>query len=100
MPLLNPDLPKNLGAAQPSRAMPGPRTQERPAAYADRIGAQCVRRKSDQQRKAHGLFLTPVPVADFMASLITAEARRIRVLDPAAGVGVLCCAAVAGRTAA
>lgn len=94
MPLLSRDLRKPTGATQPPRQVPGPRTEERPTAYADRIGAQCVRWRSERQRKAHGLFLTPVPVADFMASLITAEARRIRVLDPAAGVGVLCCAAV------
>ena len=90
-------LPTDLGNrtdAEPPGPMPGPRTQERPTAYADRIGAAWVGRRSDQQRKALGLFLTPVPAAGFMASLITAAARRVRVLDPAAGVGVLCCAAV------
>ena len=74
--------------------MPGPRTQERPTAYADRVGAWYVRSRSDQQRKEHGLFLTPVPTAEFMAKRITAEARKVRVLDPAAGAGILCCAAV------
>ena len=74
--------------------MPGPRTVERPTTYADRIGEWCIRQKTDRQRKDHGLFLTPAPVADFMARRITAEAHEIRILDPAAGTGILCCAAV------
>ena len=41
-----------------------------------------------------GLYLTPVPVADFMATLIEACDATVRLLDPAAGAGVLCCAAV------
>ena len=73
--------------------MPTPREGERPAAYADRIGEWYTAQKSDQQRKAHGLFLTPMPVADFMARQIAAEGRKLRILDPAAGTGILCCAA-------
>ena len=74
--------------------MPGPRTTERPTAYADRIGEWCIRQKSDRERKDHGLFLTPAPVAEFMAGRITSEAQETRILDPAAGAGILCCAAV------
>ena len=74
--------------------MPAFRQGERPAAFADRIGEWYVARPSDRQRKAHGLFLTPVPVADHMGAQITAEGRKVRVLDPAAGTGILCCAAV------
>ena len=82
------------GRPAPSRwPMPGPRTVERPTAYADRIGEWCIRQKTDRQRKDHGVFLTPAPVADFMAGRITSEAHEIRVLDPAAGAGILCCAA-------
>ena len=90
------NLGKQLAAeAGPSSGpIPGPRTQERPTAYADRVGAWYVRQRSDQQRKDHGLFLTPVPAADFMAERITAEGRKVRILDPAAGAGILCCAAV------
>lgn len=74
--------------------MPGPSTVERPTAYADRIGEWCIRQKTDRQRKDHGLFLTPVPVAEYMASRITSASHELRVLDPAAGAGILCCAAV------
>ena len=94
--VLNRDLGNYPAAAtaQSSRPVPGPRTQERPTAYADRIGEWCIRQKTDRQRKDHGLFLTPAPVADFMARRITSRAHELRVLDPAAGTGILCCAAV------
>ena len=70
------------------------RDGERPVAYADRIGEWYAALRSDRQRKDHGLFLTPVPVADFMGRRIAAEGRTLRILDPAAGAGILCCAAV------
>ncbi len=73
-------------------AIPTPRQGERPTVYADRVGAWYVESKSDEHRKAHGLYLTPVPVADFMAARITAGGPRLRILDPAAGAGMLCCA--------
>ena len=75
-------------------AMPGPREGERPAVFADRIGEWYAARRSVQQRKDHGLFLTQVPTADFMAGRIMADGRKVRILDPAAGAGILCCAAV------
>lgn len=74
--------------------MPAPAAQERPCAFADRVGTWCISSKSSQYRKAHGLYLTPVPVADFMASQIKVSGKTLRLLDPAAGAGVLCCAAV------
>ena len=74
--------------------VPLPLDGERPVVYADRIGQWCAVFKSDRQHNDHGLFLTPVPVADFMARMITAESRTVRLLDPAAGAGILCCATV------
>ena len=74
--------------------MPVPSEGERPTVYADRVGEWYAARKSDRHRREHGLFLTPVPVADFMAGRIKAGRRKLRILDPAAGAGVLCCAAV------
>lgn len=74
--------------------MPLPREGERPAAYADRVGEWYVSQKSARHRKDHGLYLTPVPVADFMAARIASREGRVRVLDPAAGAGVLCCSAI------
>lgn len=74
--------------------VPLPCDGERPVAYADRIGECYTALRSEQERKNHGLFFTPVPAADFMSSRILAEGRTVRVLDPAAGAGVLCCSAV------
>ena len=74
--------------------MPLPHNEERPAAYADRVGEWYAARISERQRKDHGLFLTPVPVAEFMGERIAVQGRKVRILDPAAGAGVLACAAV------
>ena len=81
------------GAAK-APAMPTPEAGERPTLYADRVGEWYVRQKSDAHRKAHGLYLTPVAVADFMAGRVQASAERMRILDPAAGAGILACATI------
>jgi len=78
----------------PPRCAIGEARGERPTVYADRVGEWYAARKSDRHRKEHGLFLTPVPVADFMARQIRGGGRKLRVLDPAAGAGILCCAAI------
>ena len=78
----------------PPVAMPAPQDGDRPAVHADRIGEWYVAGKSDEYRKGHGLYLTPVCVADFMAEKIRVTGARLRILDPAAGAGILCCAAV------
>ena len=70
------------------------RVGERPALFADRVGEWYVSRRTAVLRKAHGLYLTPVAVADFMARRLAVSGRHPRLLDPAAGAGVLCCAAV------
>ncbi len=74
--------------------IPPPAPGERPTEYADRIGQYHVASKSEAHRKQHGLYLTPVAAADFMAAQIRVPGNRLRVLDPAAGAGILCCAAV------
>ena len=73
---------------------PTPARSESPINYADRVGAWYVSRRSARSRKEHGLYLTPVAVAAHMAQQIEVEGSRLRVLDPAAGAGVLCCAVV------
>ena len=79
--------------------VPPPRDGERPVEYANRVGTYYVAHKSNRYRKTHGLFLTPVEVADFMANSIESGKSNIRILDPAAGAGTLCCAAVEAITA-
>ena len=77
-----------------SYPLPAPSEGERPTIYADRVGEWYAARKSDRHRKEHGLFLAPVPVADFMAGRTKAGRRKLRILEPAAEAGVLCCATV------
>ena len=73
--------------------MPTPTARERPCVFADRVGAWYISLKSSQYRKAHGLYLTPVAVAEFMAAQVEVSGKTLRLLDPAAGAGVLCCTA-------
>jgi adenine-specific DNA-methyltransferase len=49
----------------------------------------------DSQRRAQmGQFLTPSPIATFMAEMIRCRNSAVRILDPGAGVGSLCAALV------
>jgi adenine-specific DNA-methyltransferase len=66
----------------------------RPTCYADRVGAAVVASKTVADRKAGGLYLTPVEVADFMAAQVSTRGGSVRILDPAAGSGTLLCAVV------
>lgn len=102
--MLEPATDRQESAASPQTrdgdaGIPAPAAGERPAAYADRVGEWHVGRTSKRQRREHGLYLTPVPVADFMAGLARAEGKSVRVLDPAAGTGILGCAAVEAMAA-
>ena len=81
-------------ARSPDYFVPPPAPGERPTEYADRIGEYQVASKTERHRKQHGLYLTPVAAADFMAAQIQVAGGRLRVLDPAAGAGILCCAAI------
>lgn len=73
---------------------PSPKKDERPTCYADRVGSWYSETKSVEHRKGEGLYLTPVAVADFMAGLIRVKGQVLRIIDPAAGAGILLCAAV------
>ena len=85
---------RDLPGATCATAFPVPQEGERPVVYADRVGECYVARKSDEHRKNHGLYLTPISAADFMAGRIKVSGPKLRGLDPAAGAGILCCAAV------
>jgi adenine-specific DNA-methyltransferase len=66
----------------------------RPVLFADCAGTAYVDEVSAEHRKSHGLYLTPPEVADFMASQALPSGRVVKVLDPAAGAGILVCAMV------
>ena len=71
-----------------------PNTTVRPTCYADKIGTEYAAMVSADHRKNHGLYLTAVAVADFIGAQATVTGENIRVLDPAAGAGILLCALV------
>ena len=66
---------------------------ESPVQLADRIGQIYADQQNADHRKSHGLYLTPPPVAAFMAGMIRPR-DSLRLLDPAAGAGILLCAAI------
>ncbi len=95
----------SFGEASPNsnvdlREIPTPVRGERPTEYANRVGEWYVEHRSDTHRKEHGLYLTPIAVADYMGSDLcgkrSGKRKKLRLLDPAAGAGILICAAVEG----
>ncbi len=66
---------------------------ELPTHLADQIGQTYTDQKNAEHRKSYGLYLTPPPVAAFMAGMISPR-ETLRILDPAAGAGILLCAAI------
>ena len=72
--------------------IPGAVWNERPTVYADRVGDWCLSSASLEHRKRYGQYLTPVVVADFMASFVAPRSGAVRILDPGAGSGTLSCA--------
>ncbi|RMH93632.1 MAG: hypothetical protein D6681_13580 [Calditrichaeota bacterium] len=62
--------------------------------YSYQLGKAVLEDRSDQERKAKGQFLTPPPLARFMASQLEPLPENAQILDPAAGSGVLLCAII------
>lgn len=81
-----------MAATNRQSQIPLPRPQERPAAYADRLGAVYSRRVAVEQKRAQGQYFTPLAAASFMAAMCRTSAPQVRLLDPGAGAGVLACA--------
>ncbi len=72
--------------------IPKPEPNERPTSYADRLGRWYSTTVSTDHKKRNGQYLTPIPVADYMARLFQPKGKDVRLLDPGAGSGVLTCA--------
>lgn len=70
------------------------RDQDGPTNAADVIGSAYVETVSADHRRNHGLYLTPPEVARFMGTLIGSVRKTLRLLDPAAGAGILICGVV------
>jgi len=75
-------------------AWKSPATPASPCNFAEEMGRKYAGKKTDAERKAHGIFLTPELVARFMAGRFSVSKSRVRLLDPSAGLGILICAVV------
>ena len=71
-----------------------PAASASPCHFAEELGRKYAGKKTDAERKTHGIFLTPQLVAKFMAGLFSVNKKRVRLLDPSAGLGILICAVV------
>lgn len=72
--------------------IPDHERNENPSEYADRLGKWYSATVSLAHRKTWGQYLTPLPVAEYMARLFSIEGEVFSLLDPGAGSGVLTCA--------
>ena len=63
-------------------------------ATVDAYRVTATRKLNPARRSAMGQFLTPAPIANFMASLFENRKATIRLLDPGAGIGSLSAAFV------
>lgn len=80
---------------RPDRSQPraGPTPSLREAA--EQIRVESLGQIDAGRRSLLGQFLTPAPVASFMASMFSTRRQHIRLLEPAAGSGALTAAFVA-----
>ncbi|MFQ5612223.1 MAG: BsuBI/PstI family type II restriction endonuclease [Anaerolineae bacterium] len=58
------------------------------------LGELVLAGRTEKFRKQHGQFLTPIPVARYMARQIGPLKQGARILDPAIGSGILACALI------
>ncbi|MFV0282065.1 MAG: Eco57I restriction-modification methylase domain-containing protein [Rhodoblastus sp.] len=81
------------------RATSSSPVQASPVQAADAAGAAYAATVTADHRKNHGLYLTAPAIAAFMARQIRSAGETIRILNPAAGAGILLCAVVEALSA-
>jgi adenine-specific DNA-methyltransferase len=69
-------------------------TLQDPLKYADDLRMEVSGQLDPERRATLGQFLTPLPIARLMASMLQLGGPEVRLLDPGAGVGVLTAACV------
>lgn len=69
-----------------------PNEGELPSSFADRLGLMYASKVSAEDKKTKGQFFTPLEVARYMAGFSKTTKRKVRILDPGCGVGILSCA--------
>jgi len=66
-----------------------PNLGETPSEYAERLGIYYTSIVADEHKKLLGQFFTPIRIAHFMADFSNTEKRKIKILDPGCGIGIL-----------
>lgn len=56
---------------------------------AETVGNKYTSEQAKEHKKTKGQFFTPLSVAKYMASLVTVEGKRIKILDPGCGLLIL-----------
>lgn len=77
-----------------NRDIVNPVENERPSAYANRLGKLYISSVSTNSKKEKGQFFTPIEIADFMGKQISIEKPSISILDPGCGTAILSCCLV------
>jgi adenine-specific DNA-methyltransferase len=62
---------------------------EGPSSYADRLGVKYAAAVTGEHKRTLGQFFTPVDIAQFMSSFQDIKKKRIKILDPGCGIGIL-----------
>lgn len=81
--------------------VPPPAPQEDPLSYAERLGEWYSTQATEAHRKKFGIYFTPTSIARHMGELCrNGTGHFVRLVDPAAGTGILGCAASLALAAA
>ncbi len=70
-------------------SLPSPEAGSTPVEYAEILGGSYLGYTGRSRRKSGGHYLTPVPIARFMAERSSHAGPHVRVLDPGSGTGIL-----------
>ena len=78
-----------LGLVPIEMGMPLPTEGTTPVEYAVALGECYLDFAKQDGRKSDGHYLTPAPIANFMAECVSYLKKDLRVLDPGSGTGIL-----------
>ncbi|MGE8433102.1 Eco57I restriction-modification methylase domain-containing protein [Chryseobacterium joostei] len=72
-----------------SLQFPLPTNDEDPSVYADRLGNYYSDLVTTTHKKENGQYFTPINLASFIADFNKIDKKKIKILDPGCGIGIL-----------
>jgi len=66
-----------------------PFENEKPSAFADRVGAYYTSKVTNEHKKNLGQYFTPLPIAKFIGEFAESTCEIVKILDPGCGIGIL-----------